>query len=339
MRSSWSVLALVLVAGAVVIPSLFRQPASLTVYCAHDAIFADDIIRLFEKRSGIAVEVRYDEEANKSLGLTNLLIAEKDRPRCDVFWNNQTLGTIRLMDHGVLAPFKGTGYERIPSPFKDVGGHWTGFAARMRVFIVNSEQLTATEEEVAELLASESLNTVAIAIPLYGTTLTHYSVLAAEMGLEELKKWHHSLQARGIREARGNGSVKDLVAEGACALGFTDTDDVFVAMDQGKPVKMLPIRTTAGKTIVIPNSVAMIRGCQHPDAAQKFIDFLLSAEVELLLAQSASRQIPLGDVDRSRLPDSVQELMNWAGQGVEMEAAAQLNDSVLEWLSGEYVQQ
>ena len=39
-------------------------------------VFADAIIRKFEARSGIVVQVRYDEETNKSLGMTNLLISD-----------------------------------------------------------------------------------------------------------------------------------------------------------------------------------------------------------------------------------------------------------------------
>ena len=42
---------------------------SLVVYCAHDSIYADSILRDFEKETGIHVAVRYDTEATKSLGL------------------------------------------------------------------------------------------------------------------------------------------------------------------------------------------------------------------------------------------------------------------------------
>jgi hypothetical protein len=119
--------------------------------------------------------------------------------------------------------------------------------------------MPATEDAVQKALASDSLSQAAIAVPLFGTTLSHYAVLCDEMGFEELKAWHRSLRDRGIREARGNGAVKDLVAEGACQFGFTDTDDVFVAIDQGKPVRMLPVRLKSGKTICLPNSVAKIK--------------------------------------------------------------------------------
>jgi iron(III) transport system substrate-binding protein len=320
---------------AILVPILIRRNAdaeSVVLYCSHDSIFADAIIQEFEKRTGIRVQVRYDEEASKSLGLTNLLIAERDNPRCDVFWNNQTLGTMRLKDEGVLAPCAPDVFARIPPEHKDSDHCWAGFAGRLRVYIVNTQALAATDEAIAERLNSDSLSRVAIAMPLYGTTLTHYSLLANEMGLDQLKEWHASLHQRGIREARGNGSVKDLVADGACDLGFTDTDDVFVALDAEKPVDMRPIRLPSGQTICIPNCVALIRNGPHPDAAIKLIQYLISEEVELQLANSASRQIPLGSVDASRIPADVQRLAEWANDSVSMDGVPEQQTEVLNWL-------
>ncbi len=332
-------IALMLLA-AVTIPLLLSQRdsdgATLVVYCAHDSVFAESIIRDFESKTGIHVQVRYDEESNKSLGLTNLLIAEKDRPRCDVFWNNQTLGTIRLKHEGVLATCDAALFDRIPQQFRDPENQWAGFAARLRVFIVNTEKMPATEAAISEALGSQDLSNAAIAVPLFGTTLSHYAVLCSELGLDGLKQWHQSLRSRGIREARGNGAVKDLVAEGACDFGFTDTDDAFSAIDTGKPVEMLPIRLANGKTICLPNSVAMIRNCRHPDAAAKFIQYLLSEDVELALAKSASRQIPLGTIDLDRLPEDVRKLTKWAADGTSLDGAAQYDRDVLQWLSAEY---
>ena len=325
---------------AVIVPLLWNDQGSqentLVLYCAHDSIFADSIIRQFEARTGISVQVRYDEETNKSLGLTNLLIAERAQPRCDVFWNNQTLGTIRLKQEGLLASVDPKLLARIPNQFKDADSQWAGFAARLRVFIINTDKMTASEQVVASAIRADSLSNAAIAVPLFGTTLSHYAVLCDRIGLDGLKAWHTSLRRRGIREVRGNGAVKDLVAEGACDFGFTDTDDAFAAIDAGQPVTMLPVRLDSGQTICLPNSVAMIRNCPHPAAAAEFMKYLLSEEVEIALANSGSRQIPLGPVDSSKLPAEVLELRNWALQSVSLDGAARHHEEVLKWLTAVY---
>ena len=59
-------------------------------------------------------------------------------------------------------------------------------------------------------------------------------------------------------------------------------------------------------------------------------------EVELTLAKSASRQIPLGSVDRTQLPPEFAELADWAAEGVPLDGAAEHDQEVLDWLSDEY---
>ncbi|MCA9060904.1 MAG: substrate-binding domain-containing protein, partial [Planctomycetaceae bacterium] len=307
----WALLVVGILLASLAVPWLRQQsaPDQLTVYCAHDSIFADEIIRLFEQRSGIRVNVRYDTEANKSLGLTNLLLEERAAPRCDVFWNNQALGTMRLQREGILQPFQAENAVRIPDRYKDPTGAWTGFGGRLRVYLVNTERCPFTDTaELEQALQSEPLDDVAIAVPLFGTTLSHYSAICSERSLTGLLQWHQSLHQRGIREVRGNSGVKDLVAEGVCRFGLTDTDDAFAAIDRGKPVRMIPARLPSQATICIPNSVAIIQGCRHEELAKQFVNFLLSEEVELRLAQSASRQIPLGAIDESQLPEDVRQL-------------------------------
>lgn len=309
----------------------------LVVYCAHDSIYSQKILETFEKRTGVAVDMVFDTEATKSLGLVERLIREKDAPRCDVFWNNELLGTLDLSERGVLASYKGSGYARIPDAFKDLEGRWTGFAARMRVFIVNTKKLLATEQALSNAVENGDLSRVAIAKPLYGTTLTHYTVLWDHWGPEKLKTWHHDTQNRDIREVTGNATVKNLVAAGKCDFGFTDTDDFFVAKDEGKPVKMFPVRVADGKVISIPNTVCIIKGTRRSAAAAKLVDYLLSEEVELALANSKSRQIPLGPVDRDGLSAEVRELAGWAQSGYPLSSLGEARKACLSWLKSEYL--
>ena len=327
------VVATILILG-IVIPMIGRTDRQLVLYCAHDAALAQPVIDRFEADTGIRVDVRFDEEANKSLGLTNLLIAEKDAPRADVFWNNQLLGTARLRREGVLQTYRGSGWKRIPAALRDNDGYWTGFAARCRVYIVNTDRMEATSA-VAAQLEQQSLHHVAIAEPLFGTTLSHYCVLADQLGLSELKTWHDDLRQRGIRVVRGNAMVKDMVAEGVCDMGYTDTDDAFAAIDAGAPVAMVPVRVGNQRTICLPNTIAMIAGCRNPDAARQFIDFVLSEETEQLLARAAGHQIPVGPVDESQIPEEMQPLQRWAKDSVPLAGAAVQHDVVREWLSAE----
>lgn len=370
----WAVLLPVLAALILIVLWLAPRPRddsnSLVVYCAHDAVYADQILKDFQQQSGIHVDVRYDTEATKSLGLINMIVQERQQPRCDVFWNNEMLGTLDLQSQDLLEPYLGTAWNRLPEKYRDSQGRWVGFGARLRVVIVNTQQAAPDDNSIRNIVNLETAR-VAAAKPLFGTTLTHYTVLWHVWGPQRLKAWHNELRQRGLRDLNGNGPVKDVVAGGTCAVGLTDTDDVFVAIDDKLPVQMLPVRIEPartgdepvsaehaiagetmqdflaisyanqgqgpGRTICIPNTAAIIKGTRHRSAAEKLIDFLASAETELALARSKSRQVPLGPVNDAELPDDVRPMKAWADDGVDLRPLLDARRECLAWLKTEYL--
>ncbi len=321
---------LLLAVWTVLQTGLWTSEDRLVVYCAHDAVYAEQILRDFEQRTGIRVDVRFDTEATKSLGLVQQILQEQESPRCDVFWNNELLGTLELQEQGLLEPYQGTAWQRLPEKFRDASGHWVGFGARLRVYIVNPDKMATTAEAIEAALAGD-LSQMAIARPMFGTTLTQYSVLWRESGAEGLIAWHQSLHRQGVKVVAGNAMVKNLVAAGTCEFGLTDTDDVFVAKDDGFRVEMLPVRIQ-GKTICIPNTAAIILGTKHRQSAERLIDFLASAETELALAKSKSRQIPVGPVDQNLLPEDVRPLYDWAQDGANLLDLLPARRACLQWL-------
>lgn len=94
----------------------------VVVYTSLDKVFSQPILEAFEKETGIKVLDVYDSEATKTTGLVNRLIAEKDSPRADVFWNSETGRTIVLKQKGVLAKYVSPSASNIPEQFKDSDG-------------------------------------------------------------------------------------------------------------------------------------------------------------------------------------------------------------------------
>ncbi len=303
----------------------------LVVYCAHDSVFSEPILKEFERRTGIAVDVRFDTEATKSLGLVNLIVREAAAPRCDVFWNNEVLGTMDLAERGLLESYQGSGYKRIPDRYKDASGRWCGFAGRLRVWIVNRDEL---RPDAVEAAFRDRTSDFTYAKPLFGTTLTHFCVLRATLGEEEFHAFDARLREQAILAA-SNGQTRDLVAAGTAAFGWTDTDDAVGAIDAGKPVEMTPVEID-GKTICIPNSVGIVKGTQRRAAAEKLVDYLLSEKVELELARSPSRQVPLGAIGEAELPQEVRDLLPQVERGYDLSRAFAVRAEVLKSLTETY---
>ncbi|MBU1486677.1 extracellular solute-binding protein [bacterium] len=283
------------------------EVSEVVIYTSVDQIFSEPILKGFEKETGIKVKVVYDVEAGKTTGLVNRLIAEKDRPRCDVFWNSEFGRTLVLKQKGILAPYRSPSAEDIPPKFKDKEDYWTGYAARARVLVYNTNLLLESDlpKSIFELTEPKWKGKLALAYPLFGTTATHIAAWYSVLGEEKTVRYLRALKANDVIIVDGNATARDVVVEGQLPLAFTDTDDVNVALQSGKPVKMIfPDKDGLG-TLFIPNTVALIKGAPHLKEAKMLIDYLLSRKVESKLAFSESAQIPVrpGVEKPSHVPD------------------------------------
>ncbi|MFH1739407.1 MAG: extracellular solute-binding protein [bacterium] len=285
-------LAILVIAG-----SLFTYAAEVVVYTALDQIYSEPLLKQFEETTGIRVLPVYDTESNKTVGLVNRLIAEKANPQCDVFWNNEIARTLVLKQKGILAPYISPAAEEIPATFKDPKHYWTGFAARARIIIVNTDLVSEDHmpQSIWDLADPRWYGQTAIANPLFGTTSTHAAALFAKLGPEKAKKYFLAIKKNKTIVAAGNATVRDMVARGEIPFGMTDTDDANGAIEDGRPVRIVvPGQEKEGMgVLVIPNTVSLIAGAPHEKEGQRLIDFLLSAETEKHLAGCRSVQIPL----------------------------------------------
>lgn len=300
----------------------------VVVYTALDEMFSRPILERFEAETGIRVQAVYDTEAAKTTGLVTRLIAEASRPRADVFWNNEIVQTVLLKNEGVLEPYISPSAAAIPDAFKDPEGYWCGLAARARVIIYNTNLVADPPTSIRELLDARWRGKAAIARPLFGTTATHASVLFDLWGEEPAKEYFRGLLANDVAVLAGNATVRDLVAMGEYEVGLTDTDDANGAVVDGRPAKWLfPDQDNELGALVIPNSVALIRGAPNAEAGQRLIDYLLSPEVERALAESRSIQIPLNPAveapdDAPALADIRATEADFAAAAAHMEAVA-----------------
>lgn len=279
----------------------------VVVYTSLDRNLAEPVLQEFERQSGIRVKAVYDTEATKTTGLANRLVAERAHPQADVFWNSETMRTVLLKRIGVLTPYRSPSAEKIPGRFKDPEGYWTGFAARARVIIVNTNLVVPGGEprSIKDLTDPRWKGKAAMALPLFGTTATHGAALFSAWGPERARSFFSRVKGNDVAILLGNATVKNRVAEGAFAWGLTDTDDVSAGLEDGRPVSMVfPDQEEIG-SLLIPNTVAMIAGAPHPNEGRKLIDYLLSEGVEERLARGRGAQIPVrsGPAPPSRIPD------------------------------------
>ena len=317
----------------------FESSEEVVVYAALDREFSEPILEQFTRETGLHALPKYDLESAKTVGLTTAIIAEAGRPRCDVFWNNEILNTLRLQEQGLLEAYQSPAAAGFPERYRDPEGYWQGFAARARILIVNRKLVPAAErpKSIHDLLDPKWKGKIGIAKPLFGTTATHAACLFAAWGDEQAKDFFERLKANDVQILSGNKQVALAASSGEIAFGLTDTDDALGEIAKARPVEIVYPDRGEGElgTLFIPNTLSIVKGCRHPEAARKLVDFLLSPAVEEALALSPSGQIPLNPAVKVELrvetPRTVQAME------VDFAAAAKKWDAVARFLREEFM--
>lgn len=341
----WFSLVAVLVAGCA--PEV---PKQVVVYTALDEEFSRPIFDAFTRQTGIEVLAKYDTEATKTVGLANAIMAEGERPRADVFWNNELLHTLRLKREGLLRKQPLAADAQYDAKYRSADLDWRGFAARARVIIVNTNLVKEARwpRSIEELTDPQWYDKAGIAKPLFGTTATHAACLFNAWGEERAKKFFTGVK-KNCRILSGNKRVAQEVARGSLAFGLTDTDDAMIEKENGQPVEIIypdqprtsgeaPEGDDAMGTLFIPNTIAMIEGSPNPEAGHAMAEFLLTSLVECRLVIGPSAQIPLSRESQSdnacrcrvKTPDEVKPM------AVDWDTAADGWDDASRWLAEEF---
>jgi iron(III) transport system substrate-binding protein len=267
--------------------------AIAVIYTSQDQVYAEVVLRQFTRETGIEVRPVFDSEAVKTVGLVNRLIAEARHPQCDVFWNNEELRTRQLAARNIFR-------EEHP---------WQAMGFRTRRLVINTNLVLAgnAPQNLTDLTNAHWRGKIALAYPLFGTTATHFLALRQHWGEARWADWCRALLANKPLVVDGNSVVVKLVARGEASVGLTDSDDIAAGQREGFPVAALPLWE---ESLAIPNTIAIIRGAPHPEAARKLFEYLQSADVvNQLVAAHALEGASVADLKASVLQPSWDKLI------------------------------
>jgi len=242
----------------------------VVIYTSQDQQFAEPILNEFTKQTGTKVSAVYDSEAVKTVGLANRLLAEASHPQCDVWWSNEALRTRQLARRGALDTNTLVEF---------------GFRSRRMVINTNKLMLASAPQSLAELTNAEWRGKVALAYPMFGTTSAQFIALRRHWGAERWEQWCRALATNKPFLVDGNSVVVKLVGRGEALIGLTDFDDIASGQREGLPITSLLL---SEDSVLIPNSVAIVRNAAHQAEARKLAEFLVSEAVSAkLIAVSA----------------------------------------------------
>lgn len=290
----------------------------LVVYTSHKEAVYGPIIKEFEDRTGVWVQV----ETGGTAELLDRLAQEKDAPRCDLLFGGgvDSLTACRELFESYHSPME----AYLAEAFLCGDGGWTAFSSLPVVLIYNPVLVRLNPPEGwGSLLDGGWRGRIAYADPLvsgssYTALATLLQALPGEWE-ELLETFYANLNGKILPDS---GAVVSAVADGTCTVGVTLEETALKAVEADSDVALLYPKEG---TSAVADGMAVVSGCAHGENARKFIDFALGEDVQRYLAQSCLRRPVREELSR---PESETEGLQLIGY--DLAWAAGVRGEVLE---------
>jgi len=259
------------------------QADRLVIYTSHKQEVYGPIIKEFEERTGIWVQV----ETGGTGELLERIAAEGENTPCDLIFGG---GVESLAAYGALfEPYESPLASEVAEPFRCQDGVWTAFSSLPVVLVYNPKLVRVNPPAGWGSLVSPAWRgRIAFASP--EVSGSSYTALAALLQILP-GSWEDTLEAfvrnLGGRVLDGSGAVVQAVADGSCYIGVTLEETAIRGIRAGSDIAM--VYPSEG-TCAPPDGLAVVAGCAHRDNARRFIDFTLGRDVQRRLVSDCARR-------------------------------------------------
>lgn len=254
----------------------------LVIYTSHREAVYGPIIREFEARTGIWVQVK----TGGTMELLNRITAGDCD--CDLLFGG---GVETLESHKELfIPYQSPRSQEIATIYRSSTHHWTPVSSLPIVLAYNSKLVRLNPPSGwGDLLDSNWKGRIAYADPsVSASAFTALSTLVqvySDADTESiLRAYAENLDGELLSSS---SSVIEQIAQGNCYIGVTLEDEAMRSIQEGYD---LDIVYPEEGTSAVCDGAAIVSRCSHLSNAQAFIDFLLEEDVQRYLSKHCSRR-------------------------------------------------
>ena len=244
------------------------------------------IYRLFEGLTDAKVEV----EMVYHLDVERRLIEERDEPRADVLVTNSQVAVEAVRGTGIFEPYPAEVARSYDDWLRAPDYSWLGFAAWPRTAMINRRVLpdpAAWPRSLEDLATERFRGKISVATTNEETTVSQISSIRAARG--DLYAWGliDRLLANGLRTYESNKATREALISDRNAAALVNSSNYHVFLMEGNPVGEVWLDQEDGGlgTHVEAHVVALVKDARNREAGEAFVDFLLSADTQTLLAR------------------------------------------------------
>lgn len=254
-----------------------QASGSITVYSGRSEELIGTLVAQFEASTGIDVNVRYGSTSE----MAALLAEEGSSSPADVFWAQDAGALGAIQSDGLFAELPESLLDKVPAAYRSEQSNWVGVSGRVRVIAYNPTLVQASElpSSVDQLVDPKWKGKVGWA-PSNGSFQLFLTALRKLKGDDAARTWLEGMKANGAKTFPGNAPIVEAIAAGEIPLGLVNHYYAYAHLAENPDAKVadhfLPNGDVGG--LVNVSGAGVLKTSKNTAAAERFIEFLLSAE-------------------------------------------------------------
>ncbi len=265
----------------------------ITVYNAQHEELIAEVAPLFEEETGIEVKLR----SGSDLELANQLVQEGDASPADVFLTENSPAMSLVDNAGMFTKVDQETLDLIPPEYVPANRNWIGFMGRSTVAMYNTDALS--DEEMPDSILDFADPEWAGRISYSPTGADFQAIVSAVLELEgeqATREWLDGLAENGT-EYDGNDVVLESVDSGEVDAGIAYHyywyRDQKEAGEHSDSSELHFFGDQDPGAFVSVSGAGVLASSDKQTNAQKFVNFLASAEGQQAIADSYALEYPL----------------------------------------------
>lgn len=266
----------------------------ITVYSGQHEQTMGKLVADFERRSGIQVKLRSNDEAS----LANQILREGSASPADVFVAENPPALTVLEQQHLLAPVTPTTLAKVPARWNAPQHDWVALSARSAVLAYNTkqvkpDQLPASLRDLAKPAWKGRVG--------FAPTETDFQPLITAVGVldgqQAATTWLQGLKDNA-KVYDDNEALIAAINRGEVATGLVDHYYWYRLRDEvGRAKTDSALHYFGGGdpgALVDVSGAAALKSGEHSAEAQRFLAYLVSRPAQEIVATSESYEYPLG---------------------------------------------
>ena len=291
----------------------------LVIYSGRGEALVAPLVETYQQQTGQQVSVRYGRDAE----LITALAEEGQRSSADLFWGNSPGALETLHSAGQFSPLS-------EGLFKSVLGYnpadraWVPLSIRMRVLAYDPAAVSESDlpASVLDLPKRTELKGRIGWTPTYPSFHDFITAMRKVQGEDATREWLVAMQALEPKAYASNVPLIQGLLAGEISVGLTNHYYIQRFLKSGAEIGTHYFAPGDVGSLALVTGAGILTGAQHSEAAQSFIEFLLSPQAQQFVTGELMEYPVVSGVVQ---PQSLLPFSELAERAPELELS-QLND-------------